>query len=238
MNIKNSMKIFIMVFLIIGIVFVGLCAVFAGVNIYIKNNYNETDAVVMGFEHQRSASGKSDTNYTLISYVVEDTEYQTTISAYSSSWRVGDTIKVYTDSDNPDAVKVTLSPIFFIVFGFVGSVFAVIGFVMLSRAVKLRKKKKQLFENGLTLHAEIVDFFPNTRIAVNGMHPYIVVVEYDELGQKHRFVSENVWERMNDSYIGDMVTVYYAQNNMNNYYVDINTLFQSKSHPEKNIIYH
>lgn len=238
MKIKNSTNVLAAIFLIIGIVFVGMCAVFTGVNIHIKNNYNETQAVVLGFERHHSSSRNSDSFYTLISYSVDDTEYQTVLSAYSSSWSVGDTITVYTKPDEPQIVKSTLPPIFFVIFGLVGGVFAVLGFIMLLKSLQLKKKKKQLIENGLTLSAEIIDFYPNTRIMVNGQNPYIVVAQYDEFGQKHRFVSGNVWERLNNNYIGEQVTIYYEHNNMNNYYVDVDTLLESKSYLKENVIYH
>lgn len=238
MKIKNSTDILIIVFLIIGIVFVGICAVFTSVNIHIKNNYNETDAVVMGFERHHSSSDNGDTFYTLVSYSVDGNDYQSVLSAYSSSWSVGDTIKVYINPDNPQDVKSTMPSVFFIVFGLVGFVFAIVGFVMLHRSIKLKKQKKQLIENGLTLRANIIDFYPNTRIMVNGRNPYLVVAEYEEFGQKHRFVSENVWERLNNNHIGEQVTVYYEHNDMNKYYVDVDTLLDSKSYLRENVIYH
>lgn len=238
MKIKNSTDILIIVFLIVGIVFVGICAVFTGVNIHIKNNYNETDAVVMGFERHHSSSDDGDTVYTLVSYSVDGNDYQSVLSAYSSSWSVGDTIKVYTNPDNPQNVKSTMPFVFFIVFALVGSVFAIVGIVMLHRSNEFKKQKKQLIENGLTLRANIIDFYPNTRIMVNRRNPYLIVAEYEEFGQKHRFVSENVWERLNNNYIGEQVTVYYEHNNMNKYYVDVDTLLDSKSYLRENVIYH
>ena len=234
-NVK-PMKLLVLIFLIIGIVFTSMIGVFTAINLNIKNNYTPIEATIVDFSRHRS--GDSDSTLTVVEYSVDGQKYENFLNSYSSTWAVGDRITVYYNPDNPNQVKSDIPVFVGIAFGAMGIVFIIVGSVFSVKERKLNKKKKQLLANGLTLTATVIDFSVNTSISVNHRHPYIVEVEYDDGVKKHRFRSENVWHRVTDAYIGETVKVYYEPNNMGNYYVDTDSLFALNNKIDNNVVYH
>lgn len=234
---NNPAKFLILTFIIMGTVAVVVSIVLSVININIKNSYISTDAVIVGFETKRSSDGDTHKS-TIVAYSVSGNAYESSVSSYSSAWHVGDTITVYRDPDNPAKVTTGVPIIMCSVFAIIGMIFALVGVKLLLKEKKLGKKKKNLIENGLTLNARIIDFSVNTRIEVNHEHPFIIVAEYDDGIQKHRFKSENVWQHITTQQLGQNVTIYYEPNNMDNYYMDTDSLLKCDYKLDENVIYH
>lgn len=230
-NVK-PMKILISVFLILGIVFTGLLSVFIAVNAHIKKEYTAVEATIVRFE------GHKDRASTFVTYSVDGQAYENSINSYSSTWSVGDEITVYYNPQNPNQIKTTMPIILFIMFGFIGILFIIVGIVFSFVEKNSKKKKAFLLESGSTLTATVIRFEVNMSLSVNGRHPYRLEVEYDDGNNKHRFKSDNVWENVTSDCIGETVKVYYDPNNMNKYYVDTDSLFNETYRIDDNVIYH
>lgn len=230
----NPMKLLVLIFLLIGIVFTGILGIFMAININIKKNYVPADATIVDFVRNHSG----DNTLTVVKYFVDGQEYESSLNSYSSNWSVGDRVNVYYNPENPDETKMEIPVIMMIVFPSFGIVFIAVGLFLCLKEKKLKRKKKKLIENGLSVNAKVIDFTVNTRISVNNRHPFIIIAEYDDSINKHRFRSDNVWENVTSDCIGETVKVYYEPNNMNNYYVDADGLFNETYSVNNNVIYH
>lgn len=234
---KKPIKFLIFTFLLLGTIFTCVGVVMNVININIRTNYTPVEATITGFE-SRKTNDNTDDMHTIIDYTLHGEEYSTVLWSYSSSWEIGDTITVYSNPNHPDRITQGVPKVIGILFPTIGLTAIIIAVYFLRRERRLAKKKRDLMENGLTLKATVVDFSVNTNIAVNQRHPFVVEVEYDEFGQKHRFKSEYVWQNVTSLDLGKEVTVFYQHNNMDNYYVDIDEIFTQDDNIDTNIIYH
>lgn len=230
---QKQSKILISVFLLIGIVYTVIAASFVAANISTRHNYMPVKAEITAF------NGNDKNKETVVKYLVDGTEYEASLNSYSSTWKVGSKIDIYCNPQNFAQAKIIMPVGMNILFGSFGVIFIIVAVVLVIKNSKILKRKKYLLSEGLVLSAEIIDFYENNRIAVNNRHPYIVVAEYDDGVQCHRFKSDNVWERLSVDILGMPVKVYYENGNMNHYYVDTESLKDSLHYSvDKNIIYH
>ncbi|MDE6659745.1 MAG: DUF3592 domain-containing protein [Eubacterium sp.] len=202
----RPMKILMLVFLILGIVFTSVTIVLTSINAHIKSKYTTVEATIVGIEEHH---GNHDNTLTFVEYSVDGQEYENSINFYSSFWSVGDKITVYCNPENPNQVKSEIPVILLMIFGFIGIWFIIVGIVFFFLEKCSKKKKNYLLENGLVITATVIHFEENRNISVNGKHPYKLEVEYDDGLNVHRFKSDNVWEHVTSDCIGETVKVYY-----------------------------
>lgn len=231
-------KFLIFTFMLLGIIFSCIALVINGVNIHIRNHYVPIEATITGFDSHQMSRDDSGDIHTCIEYTLGGNRYATVIASYNSAWRIGDTITVYANPDNMQHITTPAPIVVGVVFQLVGAVAIIISICFWLKERKLAKKRRDLIENGLTLRATVVDFSINYNLAVNQRHPFIIEVEYEEFGTKHRFKSGNVWQNITPHELGKAVTVYYQHNNMDNYYVDTDALFEQENKEETDIVYH
>lgn len=231
----RPMKILMLVFLIVGIVFTSVTIILASINAHIKSKYTTVEATIVGIEEHY---GNQDKTLTFVEYSVDGQEYENSMNIYSSFWSVGDKITVYYNPENPNQIKSEIPVILSIIFGAIGICFIIVGIIFFFVEKCSKKKKDYLLENGLSVTATVIHFEVNRNVSVNGRHPYKLEVEYDDGLNIHRFRSDNVWENVTSDCIGETVKVYYEPNNMNKYYVDTAGLFNEAYKTNDNVIYH
>ena len=235
-NVK-PMKLLIIIFLFIGIVWTTLSVAFISVNINLKNNYIQIQAEIIDFETYYDSDHDKHTK-TIVKYIVDDQEYTDQLNSYNSAWRVGDSVDVYYDPLHPQEVKSEMPVVMCVIFGTMGVTFVAVSIVLIIKQKRKNTKHKNLIQNGLVINASIVNFYENTRISVNRRCPFIIEADYNDGINVHRFKSDNVWESVTSACIGETVKVYYDPNNMNNYYVDTAGLFDNPYRLNNNLIYH
>lgn len=233
----KPMKLCILIFLIIGIIYTSLSAVFTAININIRNTCISVKAEIIDFEVYRGSDNDKHTK-TVVKYVADGKEYTDKMNSYNSSWDIGDSVDVYYNPDNPKEIKNEMPVVLCLVFGLLGVAFLIASIVLIIKQKNKNAKRRNLLQNGLVINAEVIRFYENTGISVNRRYPFIIEADYDDGVKIHRFKSDNVWENVSADCIGQTVKVYYEPNNMNNYYVDTTGLFHENYKLNDNVIYH
>ena len=220
--------------------FVGILVMVIGVVIFVKfqqfsKKADEVTAIITDIQEYRSTNSDGETEYNHVVFVRYDYEgytHDVKLSVYSSSMRVGKSITLLVDPDNPRKVKVkgleswpALIPIG------IGLIFALVGIIPLIVMGKKERKASFLMQNGRRLQAVIDEIKENTTISVNDQYPYNIYCSYDDGvgGSVYHFKSDNVWA---DPYelcdVGSVIDVLVNPNDYNEYYVDVDALVERK----------
>ena len=118
---------------------------------------------------------------------------------------------------DPDALTVGL------IFMPMGAVFLVLGIGFLSSTVSQKRRHDRLVAGGRYIWGEIVEFAPNYSVQVNGRHPRIAIVRYEDASGIHIFRSRNLYHYPDVSAVGRKVKVYIQNEQYKPYYVDIDS---------------
>ena len=218
--------------------FVGILVMVIGVVIFVKfqqfsKKADEVTAIITDIQEYRSTNSDGETEYNHVVFVRYDYEgytHDVKLSVYSSSMRVGKSITLLVDPDNPRKVKVkgleswpALIPIG------IGLIFALVGIIPLIVMGKKERKASFLMQNGRRLQAVIDEIKENTTISVNDSHPYIIYCSYDDGlgGNVYHFKSGNIWS---DPYevcdVGSVIDVWVNQDDYSQYHVDVDALVE------------
>ena len=117
-------------------------------------------------------------------------------------------------------------PIMFLsIFGGIGLIFVILGLIFLICSINKRNSIKRLLDNNEHVTARIIDVIQNHNLRINGMHPFHLVCQYDDVygGRPHVFQSDYIMYHPGD--VKDFtVKVYVDKSNWNKYYVDIDSM--------------
>lgn len=218
--------------IIVGVIFflIGLGLVAGGILFTISGNRfkqtaRQVTAVITDFESYTDSDGDRH-HETDVSYKVNGEEYETTLSEYSSTWKIGKEITLYVNPDNPYDVRsgMGLSIVFWILFG-MGVVFAGIGGLMAWLKISQNIKYKKIKANGKKFMAEVTGGNICYNYTVNNRHPYKIECKYEDTayGQVYLFSSDYTWLDP-QMYIGCQVPVYADPSKMEDYYVDLDNI--------------
>lgn len=116
---------------------------------------------------------------------------------------------------DPDASTVAL------VFMPLGACFLAFGIAFLTAALSQKRRADRLIAGGRYVWGEIAEFVCNRSIQVNGRHPYIAIVRYEDISGVHIFRSRNLYRYPDTSLVGRKVKVYFQNEQMKPYYVDM-----------------
>lgn len=151
---------------------------------------------------------------------------------YSSNMYEGKEIILYCDPQHPERIVVHGANVFaVIILFFMGVLFLCIGIFPVIRSYRQKARTKKIRETGRTLYATVYEIDYATNYTFNGRHPYIVYCSYrdDYKDIEYRFKSEYIWVNPEPHItLGSMVRVYVEENNYKNYYVDVESMIQSK----------
>lgn len=186
-----------------------------------KENYLQTEGVIVDIDENQNVQ---------VSYVVDEIEYIGYLNSYIITYREGKTITIYYDINDPTNISSDLDQAFLYIWSGIGLLFILIsGGIVLSG--KLNEKKKQrLKQSGNIANAKYLCTEINKRYAINNKHPYNVICELDSSidGKTHILKSENIWFDPKNIIEDRNITtfrVYYNINNLKQYYIDIDILF-------------
>jgi len=150
-------------------------------------------------------------------------------SSNPPAYDVGERVVVYYRPETPEEAKIDgffalyLGPM---ILNIVGFVFFSIGTVMRWVAVRQEQKEVDLRQNGLPVQTQFQAVRLNTRLAVNGRHPFQVVTQWLDpgSGKVRVFHSENLWFDPTAYAQGREVTVYLDRRKPKRYYMDVSFL--------------
>lgn len=157
-----------------------------------------------------------------VEYTVDGEKYENRLDSYNSAMRVGGSVTVYYDPQNPTDISSGDASIVTIIMICVGGLLLVVDIIIVVRLISSSKKRKNLIKNGTAYTGTITDVRVITNIKVNGRHPYKADCEVvNPLTQeRYLFSSDNVYTDIRHM-IGSPVVVYMDDTNPANHYVDI-----------------
>lgn len=211
-----------MIFTIVGIV---IC-----INTFNYENKVDTVGTITDISIYRE--NRHTKHQILVKYNVDDKEYESMLNSYSSSFYVGKEIDIYYDRDNPNKIGVKSLDYIFLIFPGMGAIFVIIGGTGLIVNVHNKRVEKYLKQNGNVIYARYVETILNTSYSVNGMNPYNIICEWDnvEEGKKYIFKSKNIWinpENIIKEKNIENLPVYIDLKNKKKYLVDIESLTEN-----------
>lgn len=113
-----------------------------------------------------------------------------------------------------------------IIFTGMGGLFLIIGLSFVISRLKRFNRQKKVRENGYYIMATVANFYENTSVSFNGVHPFVLECQYEDLatGILHIFTSQDLFFYPQDVLDKD-VRVFVDRANFENYYVDTESLF-------------
>lgn len=214
-------------------IFVASIFIFVGLLMFIIFKYvmNELSKPVENSKEAIATISIINDEDVYLTFIDENGETYTAKSNYvSSNMRIGDKLKIYYNSKNPNIIKVNteefdkmFSWMFYGMFIFM----ILIGVIILIIPIKLNRNKNKLLTEGLMLSATITSVDYNPYININGRHPYIIRASFIYNGLTYETKSENIWN--NPQYIIDNynireLPVYINPNKPTSNILDINEL--------------
>lgn len=118
------------------------------------------------------------------------------------------------------------SRLFLYIFGGLGLVFSVLGFLLLASDLHRRALLRRAWESGNYVMATIADISPRGNVRINGRSPYVVECHYTEPGRDvtHVYFSRDLYTDVRDLLKSDQVPVYIDRMNEDVGFVDIDAV--------------
>ncbi|MFJ2988718.1 DUF3592 domain-containing protein [Collimonas sp. NPDC087041] len=228
------MRIFKIVFLSIGVLFL-LIAAFSSVStLKFKKTALHTDGIVARL-NERISQEKGKTSvlyYPVFAFINTNGTPQIVESSSGShpaAYSVGDKVPMLYPADNPQDAQV--DSVFglwisTIVFALLGIGFFVPGLAMLIIPKMKENKSQKLRSTGLPVKAKITGVELNGSLQINGRSPWRIVCQWHNSSENrvHVFNSENLWFDPEDYLKSEEITVYIDRTNPKKYWVDTSFL--------------
>ena len=168
-----------------------------------------------------------------VNYTYNGQQYnKVRVNFYSSSMYEGKEITLYCDPQHPERVVVQGADVFAVVIlSLMGVLFLCMGIIPIVNFIRVKAKKKKVRETGRALYATVDEISYSKNYMVNGRHPYLIFCSYrdDYKDITYRFRSEYLWVNPEPAVtVGSMIKVYVEVDNYKNYYVDAESMIQSK----------
>ncbi|MCP3941121.1 MAG: DUF3592 domain-containing protein [Desulfobacteraceae bacterium] len=189
-----------------------------------------TEGTVVELVHSRSS------NSTIYRPVVEFKTQGGTIVEFASSsgsnppsYSKGEMVEVLYQQSAPDHAQIND---FFslwgasIILGGMGSIFFLMGFLIILFGSLKNKKKEYLRKNGIPINAKFQSVEINDSLSMNGRNPYQICAQWKNpsTSEIHLFNSENIWFDPTDHINNDEIIVLIEKDNPKKYYVDTSFL--------------
>lgn len=207
-----------LLFALFGLLFVGV-AIFYAVSYNNKaNNGIKTDAIIVDIDSYYTAD-RDLRHVATVEFQVEGVTYRGELNEYWSSMRVGQTVPIYYNPDNPNEFAYgKLSWVLLLCFGGMGSLVTFIGLYTGITAIKFNAKLRRLTASGKKVTATITDVKQISTVRINGKYPTTIYCKDDdghEYMQKFRAYPSEYFRT------GDLVDVYVEADFYDDYIVDI-----------------
>lgn len=156
-------------------------------------------------------------------------EFTSSTGSNPPSYSQGEVVEVLYQETSPQDAKING---FFSLWGGIailgglGSVFFVIGFLIISVSALKDRKIKLLKKNGVPVVAKFQSVEINGSLEVNGRNPYQILVQWKNpvTSELHIFNSENLWFDPTDHINQEEITVLIEKDNPKRFYVDVSFL--------------
>lgn len=161
-----------------------------------------------------------------VTYVYEGKEYEDVrLNSYDSNMSKGRKISLYCDPDDPWRVQ-AVRTLFFgpAVLAGMGLIFTVSGIGILISMTVRDFKEKRVRTKGISLYATVEQITCNTKLSVNGAHPYVIYCTYRDRYKDvtYRFKSERLWSDPSAQFpVGSTIEVKADENDYSRYYVNV-----------------
>lgn len=201
---NNSEKLIWVSFFVAGLIFF-LIGAFLSTEIFNYENKIDTTGIITDIESYRDIDG--DVDYDVyVSYNVDGRE------------------------EDPNKIGMKSMDFLFLIFPGIGLAFMIGGGFNLLSKNNQKKLGKKLKETGELVYANYVKTRKNTSYAVNGVHPYNIVCEWNnpQDNKKYTFKSENIWDdpqRIIEEKNIKTVPVYINPESKKQYFMDIDYIF-------------
>lgn len=215
----------------LGIAFTGIGAIMLIVFIVmairlltVTSSYEKISSAISDITYTKNNDGGSQTKVT-VQYEFDGTAYQQVLPNADSSMRVGQSVAIYVDPDDPTNIQTTeFYVVMMAVFGGLGVVFGAIGVIMLRASKDYRK---QLIDGGRgePVYATVT-YVGKSSVEVNDHETYRVKANWtDEYGAAHEFKSKLTYTDPS-LYIaeGDEIQAYVDPKNYKHYHVCLEEL--------------
>ena len=226
---ERSVRFVKIVLLIMGIIFFLVGLIIGIITITNYQNAEVVNATIIDILYSRSASDDTTRTF-LVKFIYNNQEYTKETSFYSSFYHIGDTIKLYINNCNVNKIwSLKMNAIMSAIFGTIGLIMLVICIALLIKQINNKKLKDYLRNNGSLIQAKIVKIEMNTHYSINDMHPFNIILEYEDRfsNEKYTFKSVNIWD--DPSFIIkenniEYLNVYIDNKNNKKYYIDLDNL--------------
>ena len=126
---------------------------------------------------------------------------------------IGLILRIYSADPDADTVGLIFIPL--------GASFLCLGLGFLVAMLSRKRQADRLIAAGRYVWGQITEFVPNDSIQVNGRHPYVAIVRYEDASGVHIFRSRNLYRYPDTSAVGLQVKIYIHGERFKPYYVDI-----------------
>lgn len=228
-KVKSPAYVYIFLFVyIVGLAILAGGIAFGVMGINYKKNGTEVNATITKIVVRGS---DNDSHDVYVSYEYEGVAYTNKrINTYMSSWEVGKEIKLYVMPYDPSKPKSVVGyKIANIVLTSIGIFYTSVMMILIIITFKKTKESRLLLETGTKVSATITEICTDTKITVNGRHPY----KYLNCSIDGKIYKSKSFKNLNVN-IGDYVTVFLGLNDK--YYVDIDSIKEEQSKQEEPIL--
>jgi hypothetical protein len=207
--------------LVIGIV--GICIMTS--NIRFAKTAKEVDATITGIEtYYEKIGGKREVRHrTYVSYDYGVRRYEDKeLGYYSTGMKKGNVITILVDPSDPEQIRGNISPIFYVMLIGMGTIFAVIGLIVLLVAGGKQKEFDNIMQNGVVVRAVVNEIYVPIKGPNKKFHFFVNCTYHDNYtGMDHKFSSEAIYNDSDKNWKqGDTVDVHVLPENFTKYYVD------------------
>jgi len=183
------------------------------------------EGTVIDILPSRSSSGDSVLYSPVVAFTTADGrefEVRSSVASDPPGYQEGDKVTVLYTPDAPDHAQISG---FFslwgatMVMGILGTVFFCIGAVLWAVPAWSARRARHLTAHGTPVQAEVQEVERNTRIEVNGVHPWRIVARWKNpvTAEYHEFRSQNLWTDPGEH---QFITVFVDNENPKRYHVD------------------
>ncbi len=224
---NKVVKIVMAIFFFVGALFVVLgFFLWNETNSFMKSA-KKTEATITRINERYHGDGDSDYDV-YVSYFVDGKSYNEELNTYNSSMREGKNVTIYYNPDNPSEIMSGDSSFIVIIFLIIGSIFVLIPLIWFTINFRKKRKKKRIIEYGHLIDANIDDVFPNPRVRVNGVSPFVIkALTVGPDGVTYEFTSDNIYDDTPNLIASnniERIKVYVNPNNYKEYVMDNESL--------------
>lgn len=210
----NPMRTFSLIFLMLGIILF-ITGIF-NIN-QIKLFYKNAVPIQATIINKVGQNKASDIRDTLISFEVDGIIYDNISLGRLLREEIGAEVTVYYNKNNPSIIQYELPNysmgIVTLVFGILFSISAGLAY---NRVRHRDKEVHTLLKSNHYTMASVLEMHCNTSIRVRGKNPYYLICK----NRDQEYISDNIWQALQDDIIGKPVSIYHPQNAWNPYFVD------------------